>query len=129
MGEGLTPTHFGWRGDVAALVADIESRFSTFGNTYFDHPTGWGLDHVSVDFWAPFIGWDGVSGRGNNIDFNVGEAILDYVFNDPIVGPNPPYVRWYIWQGWMWVWDGTWTWYCDIDPLDCHFDHLHFTFW
>jgi len=124
VGEGFGETHFGWRGDVANLVSIVENSFPTIGNTYFDHPNGFGLDDVSVDFWAPFIGFDGVSGRGNPIDFDTGQAILDFVFFDP----NPPFIRWYIWQGVIWTpFDGPFD-YCAIDPNDCHFDHVHFTF-
>jgi hypothetical protein len=125
VGEGLGATHFNWRGDVANFVGHIENSFSTWGNTYVNHPTGFGLDDVSVDFWAPFIGWDGVSGRGNPIDPAVGQAVWDYVF----FGNFPPFIRWGIWQGWMWDYFDGWIWYCDIDPFDCHFDHVHFTFW
>ncbi len=124
MGEGFGETHFGWRADVANLVSIVENSFPTFGNTYVDHPNGFGLDHVSVDFWAPIIGFDGVSGRGIPIDPDVGWAIRDFVFFDP----NPPFIQWVIWQGVMWTfWDGEVD-YCAIDPFDCHFDHVHFTF-
>ena len=125
MGEGIGFTHFNWRPDVANLVSIVENSFSTFGNTYEDHPNGFGgLDPVSVDFWAPFVGFDGVSGRGNPIDPGVGQAVWDYVF----FGNFPPFIRWGIWQGVMWTfWDGEVD-YCAIDPFDCHFDHVHFTF-
>jgi hypothetical protein len=127
---GLGDTHFNWRPDVANLVSFIENSFPTFGNTYFEHPTGFfdefgfPFDDRSVDFWAPFIGLDGISGRGIPIDFDVGQAILDFVFFDP----NPPFIRWYIWQGVLWTpFDGEVD-YCAIDPDDCHFNHVHFTF-
>jgi len=117
MGEGLGATHYNWRPDIADFVAYIESQWPTAANTYWDHPTGFGRDATSVDFWNP-------GGRGDPIDFWVGQAIWDYVF----FGDFPPYIEWVIWQGWMWTyWDGS-VWYCDIDPWDCHFDHVHFTF-
>lgn len=118
MGEGRGATHYNWRPDVRALVTYIQYWYSTAANTYYDHPTGWWLDDVSVDFWSPW-------GRGSPIDPYVGDAIWNDVFYDP----NPPWIRWVIWRGWMWDWTGTWTWYPDIDPWDPHFDHVHFTFW
>jgi hypothetical protein len=118
VGEGRGATHYNWRPDVWALVTYIQYWYSTAANTYYDHPTGWWLDDVSVDFWSPW-------GRGSPIDPYVGDAIWNDVFYDP----NPPWIRWVIWRGWMWDWTGTWTWYPDIDPWDPHFDHVHFTFW
>ena len=135
MGEGLTPTHFNWRWDVANLVASVQNSFFTLGNTYFNHPTGQWLDAVSVDFWSPFIGWDGVSGRGNDIDPGVGHQIVDFVWFNHDGNPENPWVRWYIWQGWEydqpWEWRGTGNYisYPYPDPNDQHFDHVHFTFW
>ena len=137
----LGATHFGWRQDVANLVARVEAQFATWGNTYFDHPISWPqfstfpLDSVSVDFWAPFFGPDGISGRDNPIDFDVGYAIVDFVWFDP----NPPWIRWYIWQGeifiipWEWVGTGSYLRQPYGDPFDpsddVHVNHVHFTFW
>ncbi len=123
MGEGIGATHYNWRWDVADLVARVESEFWTAANTYFDHPTGWGLDHVSVDFWSP-------DGRGWDIDPGVGDQIVNYIWHDP----NPPWLRWYIWQGVIWVCpvpgDASQCYsYFYEDPFDQHFDHVHCTFW
>jgi len=131
-----------WRQDVADLVARVEENFSTFGNTYFNHPTDpfgefadFPLDFVSVDFWAPFLGPDRISGRDIPIDFDVGEAIVDFVWFDP----NPPFIRWYIWQGEIFIipreWVGTGSYLQEpfgdpSDPSDdVHVNHVHFTFW
>jgi hypothetical protein len=110
------PTHHSWRPDVRAVVEYIESRFSTAANTYNDHPVGWGLDNVSVDFW-------GLGGRGDPIDPNVGQEIVEFLFNDP----NLLWFRWLIWQGW--IWEHTLGWQPYDDPFDMHFDHVHLTFW
>lgn len=114
-------THYNWRPNVRALVNRVERRFATKANTYNEHPTGWHpkLDAVSVDFWSP-------AGRGRPINRDVGFAIVRYVFNDP----NPPWIRWYIWQGDIWedlgrVGRKRQYW----DKNDMHFDHVHFTFW
>lgn len=117
-------THYNWRWDVAELAHRVENLFATAANTYNDHPTGQGLDAVSVDFWSPW-------GRGSDIDTGVGFAIVNYVWNDP----NPPWIRWYIWQGWEydvpydWIGSGNYISYPYEDPFDQHFDHVHFTFW
>ncbi len=126
-------THYNWRWDVANLAARVESLYSTAGNTYFDHPSNWWqfsawpLDPVSVDFWSP---WGRDAGYPwNNIDPDVGYAIANYVWYDP----NPPWIRWYIWQGVIWVCpvagdaSRCYGYYYD-DPNDLHYDHVHFTF-
>jgi hypothetical protein len=114
-------THYNWRPDVRALVNRVENRFRTKANTYNEHPSNWRpkLDAVSVDFWSP-------AGRGRPINPAVGNAIERYVFNDR----NPPWIRWYIWQGEIWEDLGSvgrkrpyW------DKNDMHYDHVHFTFW
>jgi hypothetical protein len=120
----LGATHYNWRWDVRALVDRVLYWYpDASANTYYDHPTGWGLDDRSVDFWH---WW----GRGYDIDYYVGEGIVNYVWYDP----NPPWIRWYIWQGVIWVCpvpaDASqcyWDWYWD--PWDLHYDHVHFTFW
>jgi hypothetical protein len=111
-------THYNWRPNVRALVNRVEGRFRTKANTYNEHPSNWRpkLDAVSVDFWAP-------AGRGYPIDPAVGYAILRYVFNDP----NPPQIRWYLWQGQIWDGPNTLRPYWDLNDL--HYDHVHFTFW
>jgi hypothetical protein len=130
-------THFGWRQDVADLVARVEFEFSglTAGNTYFDHPIVWpqfsffDLDFVSVDFWGP-------GGRGHTIDFDVGEAIDNFVWFDPF----PPFIRYRIWQGELLTIPphliGTGEFF--VEPYgnpfdtfsdDVHERHIHFTFW
>src|SRR5215207_11615064 len=54
MGEGRGATHYNWRPDVRRLVDYIEYWYATAANTYYNHPTGWWLDDVSVDFWSPW---------------------------------------------------------------------------
>jgi hypothetical protein len=132
MGEGLGPTHFNWRPDVEwyiynRVLPHITGVFgfqATEPNTYVNHPTGWWLDDRSVDFWSEF-------GRGDPIHPSVGHEIVNFVWNDP----NPPWIRWYIWQGWIYVipWDwigsGNYISYPYEDLSDQHFDHVHVTFW
>jgi hypothetical protein len=135
-------THFDWRQDVADLVARVEGNFFTFGNTYFNHPIVWpefsffDLGFVSVDFWDSTIGFDGISGRGNPISRDEGDAIVNFVWFDP----NPPFIRYYIWQGEIFIipeeWIGTGNFIqepfgnpFDTFSDDVHVNHVHFTFW
>ena len=105
-----------WRADVEALCRNIVNQYGCWANTYVDHPPLWGLDAVSVDFWA-------FAGRGAPIGHQLGQAVFDAIFNDP----NPPWIRWCIWEGWIWV-DGVgWNVFVD-DGTGLHFDHPHFTF-
>jgi hypothetical protein len=57
------------------------------------------------------------------IDPAVGEAIVSRIFYDP----DPPYIEWYIWSGYIW------TPYWGLKPFaddgtGLHYDHAHFTF-
>ncbi len=129
----LGAEHRNWRWDVAALVEYIEYWYATRANSYFNHPinwpqlSNWPLDYVSIDFWSPW-------GRGYDIDYNVGNAIISYIWNDP----NPPWIRYYIWQGEMYIvpyaWIGTGQYlfeYYGVDDEtdDMHLRHVHCTFW
>lgn len=129
----LGAEHRNWRSDVLALVEYIESWANTSANSYFNHPSNWPdlspwpLDYVAVDFWGP-------GGRGDPIDYNEGNRIISYIWNDP----NPPMVRYYIWQremyGVLLEWIGTGQyWYEPYGVLDdtddFHDIHVHVTFW
>ena len=109
-------THYNWREDVARLVRRFEQRFKTKANTYVDHPTGFGLDDRSVDFWAP-------RGRGVSISPRTGQAIFRRLRHRE----RPPDYRWIIWKGHIYYGNGGVEPY--DDPLDQHFDHVHVTFW
>lgn len=116
----LYPTRYTWREDIDELARKIIGRFGVWCNTYVDHPPGWALDQVSVDVWA-------YAGRSYELDPDLGQEVFDYVFNDP----NPPWIRWTIWQGWIWDDYNGWRWYWDQDPWSDggHYKHIHFTFW
>ncbi len=112
-GEGAT--HYNWRPDVRRRVAEILYRWPVSINTYRDHPTGWGLDTVSLDVWSP-------NGRGSILPAGIGSSVLGYVFNHP----EPPAIAWYIWQGVIWtpsLGERPYT-----DPTDLHYNHLHVTY-
>jgi hypothetical protein len=114
--EHFGATTYDWRPDVQKYVDHVERRYNTKCNTYVDHPTGWWLDDVSVDHWAP-------QGRGWAIDKRTGDAIARALRKRS----KAPYVRWYIWQGWVHV-PGQPR-YRYTDPQDMHYDHVHVTFW
>ena len=108
-------THYRWRADVKRLVRRYEARFQTKANTYDDHPTGWHLDNVSVDFWAP-------AGRGYSIDPQVGLRIVHKLKE----GQHRHPWRWLIYRGRIQYPSGYSQAYWD--PTDQHFDHVHVTF-
>lgn len=112
----LGATKYKWRPDVAALVDRFERRYATKGNTYDDHPTGWNLDEVSVDFWSP-------RGRGYNIRTEVGNQIHHRLLYRGL----EPNFRWIIWYGIIYYPGGAHQRYWD--PADLHYDHVHVTFW
>lgn len=113
---GFGETHYRWREDVAELVKHFEGRFNTKANTYEDHPTGMGLDAVSVDFWSP-------QGRGWPISRRTGNHIFRALRNRS----RHPRVRWIIWKGYVYPAGGDR--YRYQDAQDQHDDHLHVTFW
>jgi hypothetical protein len=95
------PTHYRLRDDVRKLAEKYLNmrrfRGKVWANTYLDHPPGWDLDAVSVDFWA----WPG---RGHALPDDLQDALFDAIFSDP----QPPLIRWTIWNGRMWVRGSGW---------------------
>ncbi len=123
------PTRYGWHKDVRALVDRLFRNFDGITiNTYVDHPEGWseklGYDtqRRSFDVWGP-------GGRGDHVGHDKGLAVVRFIFNDP----NPPWINWCIWEGYIWVRntpdspDGFWkVW--QSDGTGSHHDHPHLTF-
>ena len=125
LGDGsyvdLHPDRYAW----AQLVDDYIRRIlgmcrgRVWANSYVDHPPGFGMDDVSVDFWD-------YAGRAVSLDPTIGKEILDWIFNDQ----NAPWINWCIYQGYIWT-DGVgWQEYWDTDPWSDagHWFHLHITF-
>lgn len=113
------PIRYTWRSDVDALIRRVLANFGVdnlSANTYVDHPEGFGRTTTSVDFWAP-------EGRGEPIGREMGQAVFDFIFNDP----NPPMIEWCIWRGQIWVFGVGFFDFPD-DGTGLHFDHPHFTF-
>jgi predicted chitinase len=117
----LHPDRYTW----VQLVDDYIRRVlgtwqgRVWANTYVDHPPGFGMDDVSVDFWD-------YAGRAVSLDSTIGKEILDWIFNDQ----NAPWINWCIYQGYIWT-DGVgWQEYWDTDPWSDagHWHHLHITF-
>lgn len=84
-------------------------------NTYYDHPVGYHLDDVSVDFW-------GTSGRGDAIKTEDGNEIVRKALNRLDIVP----VAWLIWRGRIWYPYTGWSTYSGWSGL--HYDHVHITF-
>jgi hypothetical protein len=125
LGDGsyidLHPTRYNWRPDVEELARYLVDNYDVWCNTYVDHPPGWSADERSIDVWGP-------GGRGHAIDPAVGQAVFNYVFDNP----NPPSIHWTIWWGWMWSRAGLWEPAPEgpaIDPTDPgYYRHIHYTF-
>lgn len=115
---GEHPTRYFWREDVEKVARAAVNAFPgrVWANTYVRHPPGWNRDTTSIDFWD-------YSGRGNPINLDIGDRVFDFVFNDP----NPPWIEWCIWKGWIWTPSGGWKVFID-DGTGPHWDHSHFTF-
>lgn len=108
--------HWNWAPRARKLVDYIIGRWYTRLNTYYDHPTGWGLDHVSIDCWD-------MQGRGYALAKSIGDPIATYLVNNA----NQWGVRWVIWYGRIWTPANGWQKY--TDPYDMHYDHVHVTIW
>lgn len=114
------PTHYNVRQDIARLNRRLIVRHGGSWNTYYNHPPPFWLDATSVDHWGP-------GGRGTPLGLARGNAILNDIYYDP----NPPWIRWYIWQGYIWI-DGIGRrWHSGDDGWSDagHFRHAHITYW
>jgi hypothetical protein len=96
-------------------------------NTYFEHP-----EHPNGGSWGDWLGYStqkrsydvwGSGGRGDPVGREKGQRALMRVFNDP----NPPFIAWCIWRGWIWTPEAGWQRFND-DGTGLHFDHPHITF-
>ena len=117
------PTHYQFRADVRRLAEKYVNmpkyRGKVWANTYRDHPPGFGLDAVSVDFWD----W---SGRAHPLADAVHAALFRTILNDP----EPPFIRWAISNGRMWLPPNRFV-AAPVGPPGSdagHFNHIHVTF-
>lgn len=67
-------THYRVRPDVARVANQVAARYGCTWNTYEDHPPGYDLDAVSVDFWGP-------KGRGDFLGPRKRRRISRYIRN------------------------------------------------
>lgn len=107
-------THYNWAPRTRRLVNAIIKRWKTRLNTYYDHPTGWRLDHVSIDCWD-------MKGRGYKLAKAIGDKITKYL----LTNSSKWGVRWVIWYGRIWTPANGWKKY--TDSRDMHYDHVHVT--
>ncbi len=116
------PTHYDFRADVRRLAEKYINlprfRNRVWANTYRNHPPGFNLDAVSVDFWD----WDG---RAHPLASSVHDELFREIFNDP----EPPFIRWIISNGRMWTPNGFQSAPHGPPGSDAgHFNHIHVTF-
>jgi hypothetical protein len=128
------PTRYFWRPDVESWARWLVTNFNVWCNTYYEYPEGrgfeeasigpdgtvWYIENTSLDVWGP-------DGRNDPLGLTVGwqifRILMDY--------PDPPDIRWIIWQATQY---GAWNnWegepFGDDDPFMQHFDHIHVTYW
>lgn len=113
-GEGAT--HYAWSPHTRRLASWLLYLWPCSVNTYYDHPTGWGEDHASIDVW-------GQEGRGSHLGSSSSE-IVEWLLSD---ASEPWQVRWLLSDGYLWTPGGGWQPYWDAS--DMHFDHVHVTIW
>ena len=128
------PTRYVWRPDVEKQARWLVDTFNVSCNSYYEHPEGRGFEVASTDpdgtVWyimnTSFDVW-GPAGRNDPIGSTVGWQIFNLLMNDP----NPPNVRWIIWQRNQYgEWNG-WQ----GEPFEpgnefmAHEDHIHVTYW
>jgi hypothetical protein len=128
------PTRYVWRPDVEAWARRLVDNFSVWCNSYYEHPEGrgfevastdpdgtvWYIENTSLDVW-------GLPDRGSPLGTTLGWQIFHILMNDP----NPPNIRWIIWQETQYgEWNG---WQGEPfgvgDPIMSHNDHIHVTYW
>jgi hypothetical protein len=113
---GFGSTHWNVRADVAAIASRVRRRYGVTWNTYHDHPPGFALDNVSVDFWGP-------NGRGDELRTakiqRMGRRILRM--------RERPAIRWIIAERRIWTPADGWRAYSYRPTWDR--GHLHVTFW
>lgn len=111
----LGATHWSVRPRIRRRAERLVRDSSSTWNTYEDHPQGYHLDDVSVDFW-------GNGGRGDPLPPRVGDRICQRLLNQRARLP----VAWIIWEGKIWQPHTGWQiyngWFGD------HYDHVHVTF-
>jgi hypothetical protein len=113
------PDRYTWRADVEAWACYLNKNYDVACNTYYDHPEGYFRDADSIDIWGP-------GGRGDAINYYVGQQIFDLLFNDP----GLPNIDWIIWQRYIY---GAWnSWqgepFGDGSAFTNHDDHIHVTY-
>lgn len=111
----LGPTHYRVKPLVRRRANALVERYGGTWNTYLDHPTGYHLDDVSVDFW-------GEGGRGVPIGPARGQKIVDQLLATIQLTP----VAWIIWRGRAWRPHTGWRDYPGW--LGLHMGHVHCTF-
>lgn len=134
------PTRYVWRPDVEAWARWLVDNYNVWCNSYYEHPgsgqtgvpgrgfevastdddgTVWYIENTSLDVW-------GLPDRGNPLGLTVGWQIFRYLMDYP----DPPNIRWIIWQETQYgAWNG---WQGEPfgvgDPIMAHWDHIHVTF-
>jgi len=112
------PTRYEWRPDVEEQIRRIYARFPDVHiNTYVDNPECFGRDEDSFEVWGP-------GGRNDPIDFDLGQRVFEFVFNDP----NPPLIEWCIWRRAIWTRASGQFEPFGVDPFSFHDDHSDWTF-
>lgn len=101
---------------VRVLATLVTHKFDCSWNTYDDHPPGYGLDDVSVDFW-------GMGGRGDFLSRRKRRRITRFLRH----GQHVPAWRWII-NGSKGYYPGGGT-FVPRGGAEWNAGHVHITFW
>jgi hypothetical protein len=112
---GLGPTHYRVLPVLKRVADRIVSRVGGTWNTYLDHPTGYHLDDISIDFWGP-------GGRGDPIGRLRGWRVSRRLIRLNRKGLPICYIRWR-----HRIWHPRTGWYFFNPDGISHDDHVHFT--
>lgn len=108
-------THYKVEERLYRRSSKLKTAYGGTWNTYYDHPTGYGLDSTSVDHWGP-------GGRGAPVSEARGQRIFMAIQR---FAPTLPY-RWLIWNGYIYYGNGTSETYDGLGGP--HKDHVHVTY-
>lgn len=109
------PTHYHVRAFLRSYADEVAHVVLGTWNTYTDHPPGYYLDDISIDWW-------GQHGRGDPLTELQGDTVAKYLIQNRHKRP----IAWLIWNSKIWTPGQKWEPYSGW--AGTHQDHVHCTF-